>query len=98
MDWRWTDKGPDGDALPISVAGAELPAEARALVARELVTRSASGQWHRALVRIRGGRLSLTLDGVDVFADIPLAGGKSAPVGLRQTGRPMEFANIFVRE
>lgn len=99
VDWRWTDKGPDGDVLPISLGGGELPAEARVAVARELASRSATGQWHRAVLTTRAGRVSLTLDGVDVFQHAQLSAPASpAPVGLRQTGRPMEFANIFVRE
>jgi len=99
VDWRWTDGKPDADGLPIRLGDAELPDKARALIARALASRSAVGQWHRAVVRKHYGRVSLTLDGEAILREIPVpATAASAPIALAHGGRAIEFANIFVRD
>lgn len=99
VDWRWRDEKPDGGVLPIRLGTAELPEKARARIAAELESRAAVGQWHRAVLGTARGGVSLTLDDVEVFRDMPWpAASAPAPLGLRHMGRPIEFANIFVRE
>jgi hypothetical protein len=98
VDWRWTDKKPDGTTLPILLGETELPEEARTAIASALSSRSEAGGWHRARLETRSGRVSLTLNDAEVFRDV-LVPGASAParLGLRHGERPMQFANIFVR-
>jgi 3-keto-disaccharide hydrolase len=98
-DWRWTATDSAADQLPIRIAGAELPVEARAMVTRALSARRLSGEWRRAILTRRGGRLTLSIDGQAVFHDVP-AGGTAGrgPIALRHDGHPIEFASIFVRD
>jgi hypothetical protein len=98
VDWRWTDKKPDGTTLPILLGETELPEEARTAIASALSSGSEAGRWHRARLETRGGRVSLTLNDAEVFRDV-LVPGASAParLGLRHGERPMQFANVFVR-
>ena len=99
-DWRWTAAGVSGaDPLPVRIAGAELSAEARTMVIRALSARPLSGEWRRAVLTRRAGRLSLSIDGQAVFQDIP-AGGTAGrgPIALRHDGHPVEFASIFVKD
>jgi hypothetical protein len=99
VDWRWTDKKPDGTVLPIRLGQTELPEDARRAVAAALSSRPDAGQWHRAVLTKRAGLASLTLDDVEVFRDVAVGGAASpAPLGLRHDERPIQFANIFVRK
>lgn len=99
VDWRWTDKGPDGRTLPFQLGSAELPEAAQVAVSHALGARSAAGQWHRAFLTTRGGRVSLTLDDEVVFREVPWPKtGGPAPLVLLGGERPIEFANVFVRE
>ena len=98
-DWRSMDKGPDGRELPIRLGQAELPEGARAAVSRALASRSAAGQWHRAVLTARGGRLSLTLDGEVLVSELAWPAFRGpARLALQAADRPIEFANLFVRE
>ena len=109
-DWRWlAGSEPPANPLPIQIGGAELPLDARAMVTRALSARPLSGEWRRAILTRRGGRLTLTIDGRAVFQDVP-AGGTAGrghgerhrlverPLALQHDGRPIEFASIFVKE
>jgi Domain of Unknown Function (DUF1080) len=99
-DWRWTAASePLVHPLPIQIGGAELPVDARAMVTRALSARPLTGEWRRAMLSRRGGRLTLTLDGRPVFQDVPAGGAAGrGPLALRHDGRPIEFASIFVKE
>jgi hypothetical protein len=57
-----------------------------------------AGQWNRLLVKRQGNNFELTINTTDQ-AKIPTAGnlGKGR-VGLLDTGAPVEYANIFIRE
>jgi hypothetical protein len=99
VDFRWTDKTADGTELPIRLGAMALPDDARAAIASALSSRAGPGQWHRALLTKRAGRVSLTLNEVEVFRDVALADAASpAPLGLAHGERPVQFANVFVRE
>jgi len=96
VDWRW--RGERGDSLPFSVGTAELPDGARTAVAPALATAGSEGGWRRGMLTRRSGRLSLTIDSSSVFQDVTTAAPGAHPILLRHDGRPLEFANIFVRE
>ncbi len=95
-DWR---RSAPGDALPIGLAGVELPEQARSAIQRVMSVKTEKPRWRRAILTKRGGRLSLTIDGDAVFQDldVPAAKGRGA-IGLRHDGTPIEFASIFVKE
>jgi len=97
-DWR----AEGGDALPIRLEGIELPEAARTRVQQALTSapaRPGKPEWRRAMVTKRRGQLSLTLDGQTIFENVAAAGAAARTrIGLRHDGRPIEFANIFVRE
>jgi hypothetical protein len=99
-DWRWTSAGNANAAtLPIGIDGAELPDEAQGAIARALTTKPSGDGWRRAILTRRGGRLSLVIDRQTVFENVAVGGaGDRGRVVLRHEGRPVEFANLFVRE
>jgi 3-keto-disaccharide hydrolase len=104
-DWRRTAPRADAveaaivaDTLPLGIAGVELPADARAAIARTLSS-APPGQWRRAILTKRSGRMTLTINGESVLQDVPVPGLTTrARIGLRHDGRPVEFASIFIKE
>ncbi len=55
------------------------------------------GQWNRLQGTLRGDRLTLTLNGNELFADKQLAGlPERGPFTISPRG-PVDFTNIFVR-
>ena len=97
VDWR-VPSGAAPDGLPVRVGGDDLPASAREAIARALAVKSDKPQWHRAVVIRRGGRLSIDIDGERVVADVVVPDGSAAaPITLRHTGHPTEFANVFAK-
>ena len=98
VDWRWTAGA--GDTLPFGVGPGELPEAARAAVARAIGAAAAPGEWRRGLLTRRNGRLTLAINGAPVFENVEISGGSAdpQPIVLRNGGRAIEFANVFVRE
>jgi hypothetical protein len=94
-DWRRRGGGADG--LPIGFDGVELPADALARVDRTLAALKPE-EWRRAMLTKRGGRVSVTINGEPVLADVAVQGASTASrLELRHDARPIEFANIFVK-
>ena len=88
LDWRYPKEGPGEGAILL-----------RGDPAWELPLPSTGAQaWHRARVTLRGNQVSMTVDGVTTVAEKVLDGIPHAGrIGLRPTGRPMQWANLFVR-
>jgi hypothetical protein len=99
-DWRWMDDAVHAlPAIPLRFEGVTLPDEALNTVAKALVSGKPKGQWRRAQVTKRGGRLTVLLDGQTVLQDMPVPGlQQRGRIALRHDGRVVEFANIFVKE
>ncbi len=96
-DWRLA-KEAAGDVLPIRMEGIEFPEEARASIARALAAKGAADRWRRALLTKRAGRVTLRIDGTSVFEDLAVPGAAArGRFALRHDGRPVEFANIFIK-
>ena len=56
------------------------------------------GQWNRFLIRLKGERLDVTLNGKRVLEGAQLTGIPArGPIGLQSHGDPVEFANIYIR-
>jgi hypothetical protein len=99
-DWRWMDDAMHAlPAIPLRFEGVKLPDEALNTLAKALVSGKPKGQWRRALVTKRGGRLTVLLDGQTVLQDVPVPSlQRRGRIALRHDGRVVEFANIFVKE
>jgi Domain of Unknown Function (DUF1080) len=95
-DWR-RPTAADDRVLPIRIGSVELPADARETIARVLSTTASEPPWRRAQLTKRHGRLSLAIDGQNIFEDVtvPAAPGR---IALRHDGKPIEFANIVVKD
>lgn len=97
-DWRRA-AADDDTVLPIRIAGVELPAGAREKIARVLSTAASPRPWHRAMLTKRHGTLSLAIDGDVVLQALALpARAARSRIALRHDGKPIEFANIFVKD
>lgn len=56
------------------------------------------GQWNRFFIRMRGNKLSVTLNGVTVIEEAHLPGvPDKGPIALQSHGSGIRFANILVR-
>jgi hypothetical protein len=99
-DWRWMDDGVHALApLPIRFAGVELPDEARNAVGRALLPSVPKGEWRRALVTKRRGRLTLVIDGKTVLQEVAVPGlDRPGRIALRHDGRAVEFANVYLKQ
>ena len=94
-DWRRPGGG--ADALPVGFEGMELTEDARGRVEKALAILK-PGDWRRAILTRQHGRVSLTINGTSVLDGVALAGASTASrLELRHDGRPIEFANIFIR-
>ena len=58
------------------------------------------GHWYRTAVTLKGGRLTVTVNGKTTIVDQQVSGGLPARgvIELRCADHPVEFANLFVRE
>jgi hypothetical protein len=76
----------------------ELPDEARNAIGSGLASSTAKGQWHRAIVTKRSGRLTIAVDGKNVIQTVAIPGlDRSGRIALRHEGRSVEFASVFVK-
>ena len=83
----------------IRFAGVELPDEARNTVGRALLPSVPKGEWRRALVTKRRGRLTLVIDGKTVFQEVAVPGlDRPGRIALRHDGRAVEFANVYLKQ
>ncbi|MFZ9856540.1 MAG: family 16 glycoside hydrolase, partial [Limisphaerales bacterium] len=88
VDWRYPDDGSGEGAVLLRGAGT------RALA----LPSTGAKAWHRARITLRGNQVSMTVDGVATVTDKVLAGiPPTGRIGLRPAGRPMQWANLFVR-
>jgi DNA-binding beta-propeller fold protein YncE len=57
------------------------------------------GEWNTFLVTMKGDRLTLEVNGREVFTEQQLKGiPASGPIGLQQHGAPIEWKNIYVKK
>ncbi len=57
------------------------------------------GSWNRTIVRMKGDRLTVRVNGKLVIENAQLPGiAKSGPIALQHHGDPVQFRNVFVRE
>ena len=94
--WCW----PIGSGGIRAYAGDEAqPAEVREALTPRANADNTPGQWNRFELTMRGGELTVVLNGETVIEDADVPGvPSSGPIGLWRAEGGMEFANIFVME
>lgn len=77
---------------------ASMPPEVRAAVTPRTNADKPVTEWNRFVIRMKGDRLTVDLNGVRVIEQARLPGvPASGPVGLQSHGCPIEFENVFIR-
>jgi hypothetical protein len=56
------------------------------------------GDWHRYHIRVKGGRVTVHLDGKEIAKDVQQPATTRGSIGLFNHGAPVHFANVFIRE
>lgn len=57
------------------------------------------GSWNRFVIRMKGDRLTVTLNGKRVIDNAHLPGApKTGPIALQHHGDPVQFRNVFIRD
>lgn len=76
-----------------------MPAEVKASVTPKIHADSPAGEWNRAMIVMKGDRLSVSLNGRVVIENAQLPGiPAKGPIGLKHQGSAIDFANLWVRE
>lgn len=77
---------------------ATMSPEVRAAVTPRVNADNPVGEWNRYLIRMRGDRLTVVLNGKTVIEDAQLPGiNTSGPIAFQSHGSEVEFRNILVR-
>lgn len=76
-----------------------MSAEVRAGVTPKMKADKPLGEWNRMMVRLKGDRLDVTLNGKTVIrnAELPEV-PERGPIGLQHHGAAIDFANIWIKE
>jgi hypothetical protein len=64
----------------------------------QVVPLAADKGWSRAIIRARGDRLSVSVNGKTVIDEAKISGAASGPIALRDEGNAVAFRNVFVRD
>jgi hypothetical protein len=77
----------------------KMPPEVRAGVTPKEKADNPIGKWNRFIIRMKGDRLTVKLNGKVVIENAQLPGvAKTGRLALQHHGDPIQFANIFIRE
>jgi hypothetical protein len=77
----------------------KMPAEVRAGVTPKTAADKPIGQWNRFIITMKGDRLTVNLNGVEVISQAQLPGvATKGRIALQHHGDPVQFANVFIRE
>jgi len=97
--------GEKGNTLSMSSDGklSLLPTSsdpgATAVFVKNLDAAKLLGKWNRFRVTLKGGRLTVHLNGEPAVTDWQVRGGTTkGPISLFGQGGPAEFTNVFARE
>ncbi|MPZ18515.1 MAG: DUF1080 domain-containing protein [Luteitalea sp.] len=99
VDWRYTsERGPDVMRALAPGEGWSPPRGARVAVVPRPLPSGDRGAWHRALVTMKGQRLTVDVDGHTLVDNVEQPGVPERGPFLIQSGEAaMELANIFVK-
>ncbi|MFA4030299.1 MAG: hypothetical protein GDYSWBUE_001941 [Candidatus Fervidibacterota bacterium] len=77
----------------------KMPPEVRAKATPKLNADNPIGEWNRFIIIMRGERVTVFLNNLEVISDAPLPGvPKKGPIALQHHGSPIQFKNIFIKE
>lgn len=80
----------------------KMPAEVRAAVTPKVKADNFPGKWNRFIIRMKGDRLTVILNGITVIEDAQLPGiAAEGPIALQDdhaSDNRFQFANLFIRE
>lgn len=94
----WSQPMGSGDINPYH-KNAKLSPEVRKATMPSVHADKPAGQWNRFLIRMRGDRVTVELNGQTVIENAELPGVRAqGPIGLQDHGDPIWFRNLYVRE
>jgi len=99
-DWRWVDEQEPAATAPsqAQVTARHLPGVRAVVQPHAHAAMQPAGRWNRVVQRLRGNRLTVTLNGTTIVDDVAQDGLPSrGRIALVPVGRQVEFANIFVK-
>lgn len=93
----WSQPMGSGDINPYH-KDAKLSPDVRRACLPKVNADNPPGQWNRFVVRLRGDRVTVELNGTTVIDEARLPGiAERGPIGLQNHGDGVEFRNLFVR-
>ena len=76
-----------------------MPEEIRKACTPKKAADKPVGEWNTFVITMKGDRLTVILNGVEVISEAQLPGVKpSGPIALQNHGNPLEFRNILIKE
>ncbi|GAA5483194.1 3-keto-disaccharide hydrolase [Haloferula sargassicola] len=77
----------------------DQPAEVVAGVTPRAKADKPVGEWNRMLITMKGDRLSVSLNGLEVIREATLPGvARKGRIALQHHGTPIDFANLWIKE
>ncbi len=77
----------------------KLPADVRAAVTPKIKADHPVGQWNRAMITMKGDRLTVNINNQVVIDNAQLPGvAPKGPIGLQHHGVAVDFANLWIKE
>jgi hypothetical protein len=75
-----------------------MPADVRAGVTPAVRADKPIGQWNRFVIRMKGDRLTVDLNGQRVLNEARLPGvPERGPIALQHHGSPIQFMNLYIK-
>ena len=98
-DWRWVDEAePAASQAPAALSARMLPGVRTVVMPQPSAPAQSAGKWNRVVQRLVGNRLTMTVNGEVVLADVAQDGlAARGRIALVPAGRRVEFANVFVK-
>ena len=94
--WNWTVGS--GEVYGYRTDGS-MPPEIKAGVTPKVKADKPIGEWNRMMITLKGGSLSVTLNGKAVIRDAQLPGiPAEGPIGFQHHGAAIDFANVWIKE
>lgn len=94
--WNWTVGSGEVYGYRTNPA---MSAEMRAQVTPKMKADRPIGEWNRTMIRMKGDRLTVSLNGRVVIDNAQLPGVPArGPVGLQSHGAAIDFANLWIKD
>lgn len=94
--WNWTVGS--GEVYGYRT-NANMPPEVKAGVTPKAKADKPLGEWNRTMITIKGGRLTVNINGQTVIKDAQLPDVPAeGPIGFQHHGSAIDFANVWIKE